>query len=163
MNGFPSKNASPFFERRGQVLQVQDLKVAAHVHHHIALPVAQRLDLLAGAKMIILPVSFAGSGRARIIQHDGLQSCTQVGMEAAERLRERTLAHTRRPRQNDQPTGSCDVHRRGPTVARSGVGSIQPPLAVEDDPVRTKDPLVGMVIGAGETTAGAPACSWGGG
>ena len=88
----------------------------------MTLPVAERFDLFSGAKMIILPVSFAGSGRARIVQHDGLQFCTQIGMETAERLRERTLAHRRRPGQNDQATDAfCAQHdlRVSPVLRQS--------------------------------------------
>lgn len=97
-------------EQRRQVLQVQGLEVSTHVHHHMARPVAQRFDLLAGAKVIVLSVSFAGPGSPRIEQDDGLELRTQVAMEPAERLREGALPHTRWPRKDDKPTGSFRDH-----------------------------------------------------
>ena len=45
-----------------------------------------------------------------------------IGMETAERLRERTLAHTRRPGQNDQATNAfCAQHdlRVSPVLRQS--------------------------------------------
>ena len=159
----PLEERIALVEQCGQVLQVQGLQVAAHVHHHIALPVAERLDLLAGAKMIILPVSFAGSGRARVVQHDGLQFCTQIGMEPAEGFRERTLAHTRRPRQNEEPTGSfCAQHDLMAPVARVGrrpSSRMTRQISASTRPTRARLELVGAPMHAmsGIVPAGAHA------
>jgi hypothetical protein len=107
-------------ERRGQVLQVQGLKVSPHVHHHIAVLIAQRFDLLAGTKMVVLSVSLPGPGGPRIEQDDGLEVRTQVGMEPVKRLGERALPHTRRPREDDEPTSSPRQPGVGGAASESG-------------------------------------------
>ena len=78
----------------------------------MTLPVAERFDLFAGAKMIILPVSFAGSGRARIVQHDGLQCCTQIGMEPAEGFREAVQARAAEIANDTSPRSTAVIKRQ---------------------------------------------------
>ncbi len=81
---------------------VQGLHVAAHIHDHVVVISAKRLDAGAVTKMIVHAVDLARPGVAVVVQYDRLQRCAQFGVETAERLVQRALPRAGRAGKDDQ-------------------------------------------------------------
>src|SRR5262249_17184604 len=83
-------------QQRARLGEVERLEIAADVHHDVpAALAAQRLDVRAGAEVILDTVLLAGPRIARVAQDDGLETLRVVWVAARQRANERALPDAR--------------------------------------------------------------------
>ena len=81
-------------EQSVQVVQIESLKVAAYVQHHVVRSVgAQGCDLIAGAEVVVDPVRLPRPGVSRVVEDEGSEASRERRVEPCERPCERTFPH----------------------------------------------------------------------